>query len=59
MYAVTSCTGELTPTTPSTVATGATPQQIPAENMVADPAGKFVYVANLVSNATDAATISM
>jgi DNA-binding beta-propeller fold protein YncE len=59
MYTVNSCTGELTPTTPATVATGATPQQIPAESMVVDPAGKFVYVANLVSNATDAATISM
>jgi 6-phosphogluconolactonase len=54
MYMVDSCTGSLTSTTPATIATGPNP-----EDMVADPAGRFVYVANLVSNAADLATISM
>jgi 6-phosphogluconolactonase len=48
---------DLTPTTPATVATGA--NAFGSEEMVVDPAGKFVYVANLMSNATDLATISM
>lgn len=59
MYTVDSCTGSLTPTTPATVATGSSPMQPIPEQMVADPLGRFAYVANLVSNATDAATISM
>lgn len=59
MYTVDSCTGNLTPTTPTTIATGTTPQEPTPEGMVADPAGRFAYVANLVSNAADDATISM
>ncbi|MGA9632846.1 MAG: beta-propeller fold lactonase family protein [Candidatus Acidiferrales bacterium] len=59
MYTVDSCTGDLTPTTPASVATGTTPQEPEAEDMVAASSGKFVYVANLVSNASDQATISM
>jgi 6-phosphogluconolactonase len=54
MFTVNSCTGALTPLTPATVPTGIEP-----ESMVVDPSGKFVYVANLVSNASDQATISM
>jgi 6-phosphogluconolactonase len=59
MFTVDSCTGSLNVTTPATVPTGSSQGQIGAENMVADPSGRFVFVANLVSNATDAATISM
>ncbi len=59
MYSVDSCTGAFTATTPTSVATGyALPQQ-GAEQMVADPLGRFAYVANLVSNASDLSTISM
>jgi 6-phosphogluconolactonase len=57
MFTVNSCTGALTPTTPSTVATGA--NAFGSEEMVVDRAGKFAYVANLMSNASDEATISM
>jgi 6-phosphogluconolactonase (cycloisomerase 2 family) len=59
MYTVNSCNGSLTPTMPATVATGSSQMQPTPEEMVADPLGRFAYVANLVSNATDAATISM
>jgi 6-phosphogluconolactonase len=59
MYTVDSCTGAFTATTPASVATGyALPQQ-GAEQMVVDPRGRFAYVANLVSNASDLSTISM
>jgi 6-phosphogluconolactonase len=59
MYTVNSCTGAFTATSPASVATGyALPQQ-GAEQMVVDPLGRFAYVANLVSNASDLATISM
>jgi 6-phosphogluconolactonase (cycloisomerase 2 family) len=58
MYTVNSCTGALIATVPGTISTGIN-TGINAEAMVVDPAGKFLYVANLVSNATDAATISM
>src|SRR5580704_8722750 len=54
MYTVDSCSGALTPTMPATVATGSSPMQPTPEQMVADPSGRFAYVANLVSNATDA-----
>src|ERR1700733_14323803 len=54
MYTINSCTGSLTPTTPATIPTG-----VNSESMVVDPSGKFVYVANLVSNASDLASISM
>jgi len=53
-YTVDSCTGSLTATTPPMVATGSDP-----EDMVVDPLGRFAYAANLVSNASDLATISM
>src|ERR1035441_5883316 len=59
MYTVNSCTGAFTATTPATVATGYAYPQQGAEQMVVDPLGRFAYVANLVSNATDQATISM
>ncbi len=59
MYTVDSCIGSLTPTTPAYVPTGISPPQLGAEEMVADPLGRFAYVANLVSNASDEATISM
>jgi 6-phosphogluconolactonase len=59
MYTVDSCTGAFTATTPASVATGyALPQQ-GAEQIVVDPRGRFAYVANLVSNASDLSTISM
>ena len=54
MFAVNTCTGALTPTTPATVPTGVQPA-----DMVVDPRGRFLYVANVVSNASDEATISM
>ncbi len=57
MYTVNSCTGELTPTTPATIGTGG--NAFGAEDMVVDPAGRFAYVANLMSNADDEATIAM
>ncbi len=57
MYTVNSCTGSLTAATPPTVATGA--NAFGSEQMVVDPVGRFAYVANLMSNATDLATISM
>ena len=53
-YTANSCTGDLTPTAQASIATGSDP-----EDMVVDPLGRFVYVANLVSNAADDATISM
>jgi DNA-binding beta-propeller fold protein YncE len=53
-FTVNSCTGKLTATAPATIATGSDP-----EDMVVDPLGRFVYAANLVSNASDEATISM
>src|ERR1700744_527418 len=57
MYTVNSCTGALTATDPATVSTAGNP--FGGESMAVDPAGRFVYVANLVSNASDLATISM
>lgn len=60
MFTVNSCTGQFTPTSPASVATGYTyPTNPESEEMVADPLGRFAYVANLVSNASDLATISM
>ncbi len=53
MYTVNSSTGAFTATMPATVATGYAPPQQGAEQMVADPLGRFAYVANLVANATD------
>jgi 6-phosphogluconolactonase len=57
MYTMDSCTGSLTATTPPTVATGA--NAFGAEGMAVDPAGRFAYVANLMSNGTDTANIAM
>lgn len=58
MYTVNSCNGALTAAVPPTIGVGIN-TGINSESMVVDPTGKFLYVANLVSNATDAATISM
>ena len=57
MYTVNSCTGSLTATIPPAVATGA--NAFGAEGLAVDPAGRFAYVANLMSNAADDATIAM
>jgi 6-phosphogluconolactonase len=60
MYVVNSCTGQFTATTPATVGTGYSyPQKDDSEQMVADPLGRFAYVANLVSNASGPSSISM
>jgi 6-phosphogluconolactonase len=58
MYAVNSCTGALSAVDPGTVSTGVN-NGFNAESMAIDSTGRFLYVANLGSNATDAATISM
>jgi 6-phosphogluconolactonase len=58
MYSADSCTGALTATNPATVPTGVD-NGFNAESMAMDPTGSFLYVANLGSNATDAATVSM
>jgi len=58
MYTANSCTGALTATNPATVPTGVD-NGFNAESMAIDPTGRFLYVANLGSNATDAATVSM
>jgi 6-phosphogluconolactonase len=58
MYTVNSCSGALTATDPATVPTGVD-NGFNAESMAIDPTGNFLYVANLGSNATDAATVSM
>jgi len=58
MYTADSCTGALTPTNPATISTGVD-NGFNAESMAIDSTGKYLYVANLGSNATDAATISM
>jgi len=58
MYTANSCTGALTAMVPPTVPTGVN-NGFNAESMAMDPTGSFLYVANLGSNATDAATISM
>jgi|HubBroStandDraft_1064217.scaffolds.fasta_scaffold03802_5 6-phosphogluconolactonase len=57
MFTMNSCTGSLTPATPATVVTGA--NDFGAEGLAVDPAGRFAYVANLMSNAADDATIAM
>jgi 6-phosphogluconolactonase (cycloisomerase 2 family) len=56
-FTVNSCTGDLTPTNPASVS--ANGNQFGAEDMAVDPSGRFLYVANLMSNATDLATIAM
>jgi 6-phosphogluconolactonase len=57
MYTVDSCTGNLIPTMPGTVSTGG--NNFGSESIAVDPGGRFAYVANLMSNAADLATISM
>jgi 6-phosphogluconolactonase (cycloisomerase 2 family) len=59
MFTVDTCTGTFSATTPASVGTGYSYPQDNSEEMVADPLGRFAYVANLVSNASDLATISM
>jgi hypothetical protein len=59
MFTVDSCNGVLDPTPPVIMPTGISQPQIGAEAMAVDPFGRFAYVANLVSNSTDQATISM
>lgn len=59
MFTVNSCNGQFTAATPASIATGYSSPQSDAEEMVADPLGRFAYVANLVSNASDLSTISM
>lgn len=59
MFTVDSCTGQFTATSPASVSTGYAYPQDTSEQMVADPLGRFAYVANLVSNASDLSTISM
>jgi 6-phosphogluconolactonase len=59
MFTVNSCTGQFSATTPASVPTGYATPQDNSEEMVADPLGRFAYVANLVSNASDLSTISM
>jgi 6-phosphogluconolactonase len=60
MFTVNSCTGQFAPTTPPSISTGYSyPQNDNSEQMVVDPLGRFAYVANLVSNASDLSTISM
>jgi 6-phosphogluconolactonase len=58
MFTVNSCNGQFTATTPASVSTGYAYPQDTSEQMVADPLGRFAYVANLVSNASDLSTIS-
>jgi 6-phosphogluconolactonase (cycloisomerase 2 family) len=59
MFTVNSCTGQFSASTPASVSTGYAYPQDDSEQMVADPLGRFAYVANLVSNASDLSTISM
>jgi 6-phosphogluconolactonase len=58
MYRADSCSGGLTPLNPGTIPTGVD-NGFNAESMAIDPTGRFLYVANLGSNATDAGTVSM
>ncbi|HEX4037236.1 MAG TPA: beta-propeller fold lactonase family protein [Acidobacteriaceae bacterium] len=59
MFTVDSCTGQFSATTPASIATGYSYPQDNAEEMVADPLGRFAYVANLVSNVSGPSSISM
>jgi 6-phosphogluconolactonase len=58
MYTANSCSGALAVMSPATVPTGVD-NGFNAESMTIDPSGRFLYVANLGSNTTDAATVSM
>ena len=59
MYTVNSCTGQFTATTPAILYTGYANPQPQSEEMVADPLGRFAYVANPVSNTKSLSTVSM
>lgn len=60
MFTINSCSGAFTAMTPATVSTSVGSGQLGAEDMVVDPLGRFVYVANLISNsAPNQATIAM
>ncbi|MGO9402571.1 MAG: lactonase family protein [Terriglobales bacterium] len=59
MFTVNSCTGQFAADTPASISTGYALPQFDSEEMVVDPLGRFAYVANLVSNASDLSTISM
>jgi len=59
MFSMNSCTGQFSAATPASVGTGYAFPQDNSEEMVTDPLGRFAYVANLVSNASDLSTISM
>jgi len=56
-FTVNSCNGQFTGSAPA-ISTGYASPQDNSEQLVADPLGRFVYVANLVSNASDLSTIS-
>ena len=58
MFTVNSCNGEFSASTPNSISTGYASPPGNAEELVADPLGRFAYVANLVSNASDLSTIS-
>jgi 6-phosphogluconolactonase len=58
MFTVNSCNGEFSATTPVSISTGYATPQDNSEQMVADPLGRFAYVANLVSNVSGPSTIS-
>jgi 6-phosphogluconolactonase len=59
VFSVNSCTGQFTARTPASIGTGYSSPQQSAEEMVSDPPGRFAYVANHVSNASDLSRISM
>src|SRR5215472_9073522 len=59
MFTVNSCTGAFTATTPATIPTGPQSSLQGSEDMVVDRSGRFVYVANLVSNVAGPSAISM
>src|SRR5262245_18037305 len=57
MYTVNSCTGVFVATTPPSIPTF--PSLVGSEDMVVDRQGRFLYVANLVSNVMGPSAISM
>ena len=59
MFSVDSCTGKFTALAPTSVSTGYASPQTDSEVVVADPLGRFLYVANPVSNVSSQSTISM
>lgn len=59
MFRVDSCTGRFTPTMPASISTGHTSPEPNSEVLVTDNRGRFVYVANPVSDELSQSTISM